>query len=398
MTTATPTDFGDLIAQRIRAAHQEIARRWLDRLEALLPVEANEIFPTDEILDHIPALIHEIADHVAADGADPVVSNTLVLAKARELGELRFQQRASVHQLLREYRILAAVLVTFVQEQLETFALPSSSRDAVAVLSRLNEAIFVLMQTTVDTFVSRYTAQIEEQTTRLESFNRMVSHELRQPLSSVLHAVELLGTPAAEEEEKRRRMIEVADRNVRHLARLLGMLGAIARPEHDHPQLQSVDVSKIVGEVFRQLREAADAKQVTLRNDVAGVTLTTDVSRLELLLVNLVANGIKYRDPAKDDPFVEVSLVDGADQPALCIRDNGIGIPPEDHSKIFRRFYRAHAHRDAELGSDGVGLGLAIAAECAKGLKARLTFESGDGVGTTFRLTLPKEAESRGER
>ena len=395
MTTAAPTDFGDLIAQRIRDAHHEIARRWLDRLASLLPVETSEIFPSDQVLDHIPALIHEIADHVGAPGTESVVSNTMVLAKARELGELRFQQRASVHQLLREYRILAAVLAAFVHEQLESPDLSSSSSDGVAVLSRLNEAIFVLMQTTVDTFVSRYTARIEEQTTRLESFNRMVSHELRQPLSSVLHAVELLGTPAADEEEKRRRLIEVADRNVRRLAHLLGMLGAIARPEYDNPQRQSVDVSKIVGEVFRQLREAAEANRVTLRHDVPAITLTADVSRLELVLVNLVANGIKYRDPAKADPFVEISLVDGADQCALCVRDNGIGIPREDHPKIFRRFFRAHTERDAELGSDGIGLGLAIAAECAKGLKGTLRFESTEGVGTSFLLTLPRDAEGR---
>jgi len=392
MTIGTATDFGDVIAQRIKDAHLDIARRWLDRLEALLPVEANEIFPTDQVLDHIPALINEIADYVGSGPTDAVVANTLVLSKARELGDLRFEQKASVHQLLREYRILAAVLAAFVNEQFETLVVSASSSDAVAIIGRLNEAVFVLLQTTVDTFVSRYTARIDEQTTRLEGFNRMVSHELRQPLSSVQYAVELLRSAVAEDEEKRARLIEVADRNVKRLTQLLGMLGAITQTEHDNPQLQSVDLAKVVAEVFRQLRETADTKHVTLRSVVAPATVTADVSRLELVLVNLVANGIKYRDPTKADSFVEISLIDRDRECTLCVRDNGLGIAAADQPKIFGRFYRAHSARDSELGNDGVGLGLAIAAECAKGLKAALTFESTEGVGTTFALTLPKAA------
>ncbi|MGE0450565.1 MAG: sensor histidine kinase [Vicinamibacterales bacterium] len=398
MTVGLSTDFGDVIAGRIRAARHEIAHRWLERLESLLPVETNEIFPSNQILDHIPALIHEIADYVGAAPPDALAANTVVLSKARELGELRFEQKASVHQLLREYRILAGVLGAFVHEQFDALATSSMSADTVGVINRLNDAVFVLMQTTVDTFVGRYTTRIEEQTTRLEGFNRMVSHELRQPLSSVQYAIELLRTPAAEEDIKRERLLEVADRNVKRLSQLLGMLGAIARPEHDSPQLQTVDASKIIAEVFRQLRDAAAAKGVSLTCDAPPSMVTVDVSRFELVLVNLVANAIKYRDPAKPEAFVEVSCVERPDSFLVHVRDNGLGIPSADHADVFRRFYRAHARRDGELGNDGIGLGLAIAADCAKGLKGSLTFESAEGVGTTFTLTLPREPNHTRER
>jgi signal transduction histidine kinase len=389
-TTATPPDFGDVIARRIRAAHREIASRWLQRLKALLPVDTNDIFPSDQILDHVPTLIQEIANYVVTP-ADAVVANTVILAKAHELGDLRFEQGASVHQLLREYRLLAVVLASFVLEQLETLAVQASSREAVTVLGRLNEAVFVLMQTTVDTFVGRYTTQIEEQTTRLEGFNRMVSHELRQPLSSLQYAVELLKRPVAQSDEQRARMLEMADRNVKRLGQLLDMLNVITGTEHDSPQIQAVDLGKVVQDALRQLREAADAKQVSLRSEIPSVMLTVDASRLELVLVNLIANGIKYRDPSKPEAFVEVSLIERSDSCTLCVTDNGLGIPDEHRPKIFRRFYRAHAHRDQELGNDGVGLGLAIAADCAKGLNASLTFESTEGSGTTFTLDLPRE-------
>ncbi|MGE4055197.1 MAG: sensor histidine kinase [Vicinamibacterales bacterium] len=388
------TDFGDPIAQQIRAAHREIAERWLHRLEAILSVETSEIFPSAEILDHIPALIHEIADHVGVASSEGLVANTTAFAKARELGELRFAQKASVHQLLREYRILGAVLGAFVQERFAQLAPSPPPAEAITVMNRLSEAVFILLQTTVDTFVGRYTERIEEQTERLEGFNRMVSHELRQPLSSVLYAVELLRGPAIADAEKRSHVMDIADRNARRLAQLLGMLGALARPETDNPQLQSIDVSKLVHEVLRQLRDLAQSRSVALRAVVGARALTVDVSRLELVLINLVSNAIKYSDSSKPEPFVEVALLDDTDECVLRVSDNGLGIAEADQPGIFRKFFRAHAAQDGALGTDGLGLGLAIVAECVKAMGGTIAFTSREGVGSTFVVTLPVQAES----
>jgi signal transduction histidine kinase len=380
------TNFGDLIAQQIKRSHNEIAQRWLQRLEAILPVDAGEIFPTDEILDHIPGLIHEIADHVGA--GEDLVANTMAFAKARELGELRFSQKASVHQLLREYRILGGVLGSFVQEQF-ALAPAAATAESAAVMNRLNEAVFVLLQSTVDTFVGRYAEMIGEQTARLEGFNRMVSHELRQPLSSVLYAVELLRSDAVQNPEKRAHVLEVADRNARRLAQLLRMLGALVRPGTDNLQLQTVDLSKVVHEVLRQLRDLAESRGVSLTTTVKDGTVTVDVSRLELVLINLVSNAIKYSDPSKSERFVRIAHVEAEHEHHLHIADNGLGIPAVEQPDIFRRFYRAHANRDRELGTDGLGLGLAIVAECVKAMRGTISFTSEEAVGTTFIITLP---------
>jgi signal transduction histidine kinase len=393
MSAGLSTDFGDLIAQRIRAAHDVIARRWLDRLAVMLPVGRNEIFPSDQLLDHIPALINEIADYVAADVSDPLIANTLVFSKARELGELRFAQKASVHQLLREYRILATVLGTFVDEQFSALDSSWKASDVLAVVNRLNEAVLILLQMTVDTFVGRYTATIEEQTSRLEGFNRMVTHELRQPLSSMRSAVDVLRQLSIGEDGDRARMLDIADRNVKRLAHLLTTLGALVRPEQDNLQLQSVDVAQVVAEVLRQLSENAAARGVRLTSSLQPTMVTADVSRFELVLVNLISNGIKYRDPSKADPFVDVSLREAERGVCLIVRDNGLGIPLSDQPNIFQRFYRAHASRDGELDTDGMGLGLAIAAECMKAMDGALSFESTEGVGTAFTIALPGHPE-----
>ena len=158
--TVTIGGFGHQLGVRMREEHESLATRWLDRLNELLPVAASDVFPTRALLDHIPALIQEIAAYLGQEEVDEFAANTFVLDKARELGELRYEQRASVHQLLREYRVLSAILVTFVEEEAGRFDLIPPS-EVIAVLRRISQAVAVLQQTTVETFIAKYTAQID---------------------------------------------------------------------------------------------------------------------------------------------------------------------------------------------------------------------------------------------
>ena len=112
------TDFGDLIAARMRSEHRTIASRWFERLLEILPVDARDIFPTESLLDHVPALILEIGDYLGQPQGEAIASNTAILEKASELGALRHSQRASLHQVVREYQVLRGVLVAFVLEEM----------------------------------------------------------------------------------------------------------------------------------------------------------------------------------------------------------------------------------------------------------------------------------------
>jgi signal transduction histidine kinase len=197
LSDLTAAGFGDLMAERISAEHLSISARWLERLRDLLTVEANEVFPTEHLLDHIPALIQDVAHYIRSPATEAVAANTSITMKAQELGELRHLQRASVHQLLAEYRLLGNILTVFVQEELERLGIAPAASEAIEVLRRLNDAIWILMQTTVNTFVSQYTSTIDSHAARLESFNRMVSHELRQPLGTLMYALPLLKAEAA---------------------------------------------------------------------------------------------------------------------------------------------------------------------------------------------------------
>ena len=386
------TGFGDVIAERMRAEHTTLAGRWFERLSALLPVPDSEVFPSASLLDHIPSLIVEISGYLRSPGDEAIAANASVIEKARSLGALRHAQRASLHQVLREYQLLGRVLVAFVQEEIQRQKLCPAAAETVTVVSRLHQAVDVLMQSTVETFVGLYNQTIADQAARLEQFTRMATHEWRQPLGSLQFAVSLLRR-ASIDGERERRTLDVMSRNLDHLVEMTRKIEAVARIHggQDNPIVQEVSAGTVASEAARQLREMAEARAVELRIHDGLPTLSVDVGRLELVLVNLLSNGIKYADPAKASRFVEVLA--GARSGQCCrivVRDNGIGIPRERLATIFDQFSRAHPEQDDALNVTGIGLGLAIVADCVRALNGQIDVESEESVGTSFTVTLPE--------
>ena len=386
------SDFADVIAERMRAEHRALASRWFERLLELLPVEAREIFPTESLLDHVPALIVEISAYLRHPEEGAIAANTAILDKARELGTLRHAQRASLHQLLREYQVLSGVLVAFVVEEMARLELTPPPVETTMLVSRLHQAVNVLSQATVETFVTLYTQTIDDQRERLEQFTRMAAHEWRQPLGTLQHAVYLLGR-TNQDPERTRRLLETVERNLQNLIDLTQKLETVARMHHDgdNPVVQEVSAGAVAVEAARQLREMADARGVEIRVLEDLPTLRVDVGRLELTFVNLLSNAIKYSDEAKPVRWVEIGERESTDGWCrIAVRDNGLGIPRDSLARIFERFTRAHPQHDDNVHITGMGLGLSIVEDCVGAMRGRIEVESAEGVGTTFVLMLPR--------
>ena len=394
MSTASAEDFAGIVSLRLAAERMTLARQWLDRLNALLSVRPNEIFPSEQLLDHIPTLIGDIAAYLRAPEHEEIAANATVIEKARELGVLRHQQQASVHQLLREYEILSEILEQFVVDETQRMGLRPSPASCFEVVRRLTQSARTLMRATVDTFVSRYTATIQEHNDRIDAFNRLASHELRSPIGTLLFAAAMLDTDVVRADPARLDKVAATVRsNVQRLSWLVQNLQRVTQlTEHvDVPSEQRLELVTIALEVKRQLQEMADAKGVAIRVDPKLPVFVGDPARMELVLLNLVSNAIKYSDPLKAGSFVEMLCVqDGAadGKMGLCVRDNGIGIPESDQISVFERFFRAHAHRDADLGVTGSGLGLAIVEDCVTAMGGSIRCESTLGEGSAFFVEL----------
>ena len=385
-------DFASTISQCVMAEHRALAERWLDRLRALLTVTPEQIFPSPSLLDHIPELISRIGQYLGAPDTEDLAANSAVVLKAQELGALRHAQRASVHQILGEYDLLGGILTTFLREQIDVLDLEPAPEQCIEIINRIQRANSVLRRATIDTFLDRYTDTITSQARQIEGFNRMLSHELRQPVAVVQTAVHLLkANPAARTTEKFDALARNADRVVyiTHQLEQIARVGA----DHDNPATQAIMLTRAATEAARQLRDMSDARGVELRIAPDLPSLITDSARLELVLVNLLSNAIKYSDPGKTDRFVSVQQAEApAGSVAFAIQDNGLGVPADQVSAIFSQFVRAHSGRDEELAIGGLGLGLSIVRECLDAMGGTIAVESIETAGTTFTITLPLTA------
>ena len=377
----------DHFASRLAVEHTALAMRWLERLDQLLDVEKREVFPTHQLLDHIPELLREIATYLRAPADQEIAANTSVMAKAAELGLLRFDQRASVHQLLREYQILSEILEGFFAREAARLGERGDATAAVLVLSRAQAAVRVLQQKTVDAFITRYTDTIERQTSQLRNFSRLVSHEIRQPLGVLQVLARLL--PIPDEDPEAARFAETLERNVVRLADVatkLERLARLTRPPDTTLNEQQVDLSALVRDVAGQLRDMADARGVVFDVDPQLPTFAADAGRVELVVMNLLANAVKYSDPAKAARVVRIEHDASVTHLRIVIRDNGIGIPKSKLQMIFDQFVRVHEHLDDALGAQGLGLGLSIVRESMEAMGGSVAVESAEGHGTTFIL------------
>lgn len=381
------------IGTALQRAHYDLATLWLDRLVALLPVDAQSIFASHLLLDHIPGLIEEIGKYVAAPSSEDIAAKGFVVDKARELGQLRHKQQASLHQVLREYDLLGEILEQFVIDETRAFAGGVTAVDSLEIGRRLNRAVRVLMQITAGTFIAEYTETITEQSTRLDRFNRSVSHELRNVLGALQFGAALLDEGSGLAMARRRQIVANVRRNSERAIKIIRSFERLPRSGimADSPSEQLVDVADLVREVFRQLAEMAEARGVELRASGDFPALYLDTGALELILINLASNAIKYSDPAKSQRFVEVVGIPHEQDHEIQVIDNGLGIPADAAGRVFARFTRAHAELDAQLGVDGSGLGLSIVEECVKAMTAEVRFESHEGQGTTFRLIIPRK-------
>ena len=379
-----------VVADRMRDSRDDLTRRWLERISARVSLDANRIFPTDALLDHVPLLILGIADYI--ENPDRVIlSDVPVVAKAMELGELRFEQGFDEYEVLKEYEIFGGILFSFLTRIADRIDEPCSRGELLACAHRLFLAVALIQQATLTHYLSLVKERLSEREQRLRGFNRALSHELRNLIGAIGGAAEILEIGAASEAQ-RSSMVSMIVRNTETMKASLENLVELSRVGEDVRRSRHISLPQAAAEVARQLREAARARGVEIRFAPDLPRIDVSAAAFELCLSNLVANAIKYSDPAKEKRWVEirarVSTPDDGSEPQtiVTVRDNGIGVPDAKRSRLFERFFRAH--EDTQLGVDGTGLGLSIVKETAASLGGQTWVEFLED-GTVFSFSMP---------
>lgn len=385
------------LASHLRAVREELTQRWLDRIAARVTLSRNDVFPTADLLNHVPLLIEGIAGYLEQPG-DDIDTEVPVTAKARELGAMRYAQGFDVFQILKEYELLGAVIAAHLTSVVDELAADCTPADVAACWTRLGQAVEHIRQATTTHFLQLSDERVREREDRLRRFNRMVSHELKSHVSAIRGAGALLEESWLDPADQPR-FVRMVRENAEELQRVLETLVQLSRLESDARQQHNVLLPHAATEVARQLREMAEARHVEIHISPDLPSVEVNAAALEICLRNFVSNGIKYADPARRDRWVAVEahmLAPGASpiggELVVRVRDNGLGVPFNARERLFRQFYRAHGETVTDV--EGTGLGLSIVRETVELLGGRAWAEFPPEGGSIFAFSLPSR---RGE-
>jgi two-component system phosphate regulon sensor histidine kinase PhoR len=227
-----------------------------------------------------------------------------------------------------------------------------------------------------------------------------ISHELRNPLTSIKLLAETLSSGAADEDKETAREFALQiEREVDHLAQMVDELLDLSIIESGEVRLaiEPLTPDEVVAGVAERIGPVAERGEIRVRT-VPGepadsrARAAADPGRLGQALLNLAHNAVKYSRPGGE---VRLGWSEAADRVRFFVADDGIGIPAAHQGRIFERFYkvdRSRTRAEAEEGppSGSTGLGLAIVRHIAEAHGGRVGVESVEGVGSTFWIEVPR--------
>jgi two-component system phosphate regulon sensor histidine kinase PhoR len=213
-----------------------------------------------------------------------------------------------------------------------------------------------------------------------------VSHELRTPLTSIKGFAETLLAGAVNDPAACRRFLTIIDGEAARLMKLVDDLMDLSRLESHVVSMEpsAVRLDELAADALSRLRPQAERQGITLRAAVEPVVAVVDRERMMQVITNLLDNAIKF---TPEHGTVEVSVRPADGQAVIAVADTGRGIPADDLTRIFDRFYRVD--RSRSRGAGGTGLGLAIARHIVEAHGGRITVTSRVNGGSTFSVALP---------
>lgn len=238
----------------------------------------------------------------------------------------------------------------------------------------------------------REAAKLAELDQMRNEFLASVSHELRTPLTSIMSSASLLEDEALGGlEGDQRQFVEIIGRNADRMLGVIGQLLLMARLESSTVMLDPAvtRLHEVVETAVNAITSQAVAKGVILESRICeGPTVSVDAMRVGEVMDNLLSNAIKF---TPEGGLVTVDArPDDEGGWRISVEDTGIGVPHDEADTVFGRFYRASNAR--ELPEPGTGLGLYISKAIVELHGGQIDFDSEEGRGTTFVLTLPADA------
>jgi two-component system CheB/CheR fusion protein len=218
--------------------------------------------------------------------------------------------------------------------------------------------------------------------TELQHFAYALTHDLQEPLRMVVNFTQLLGREYADKlgDDGEKYISYSVEGALRIEALLKALLSYWEITEREQDSFASVDCGTILAKVLLNLETAIAESGATVTSDRLPTVVAEEVVLLQLFQ-NLISNSIKYK--GKKPPKIHVSAERDGERWLFAVKDNGIGIDPQDAERVFGMFKRLHGNEIA-----GTGIGLAVCKKVVERQGGRIWVESETGKGSTFKFTI----------
>ncbi len=225
--------------------------------------------------------------------------------------------------------------------------------------------------------------ELIETNKQLDQVIYKTTHDLKAPIMSALGLVNLAEKAPVEQKQEYLTLIK---RSLLKLNAFIEEMNNFFRNEKLALQREKIVMGKLVKDEIHDLKNLYHAEKIRIEVAIEeSGEFFSDVVRVKTIITNILTNAIKYADPKKADPFIQVAIKVGAGCCEISVSDNGIGIEDDQLVRVFDLFHRATSV------SHGTGIGLFIVKDTIERLNGTIEVQSEIGKGTTFRMQIPNQ-------
>jgi two-component system phosphate regulon sensor histidine kinase PhoR len=370
----------DKLAALIKQEHQALLSRWRQQVRQLPSARQLDI-PT--LNDHIPSLLDELSTALQSK-SDQTIPEALSESSPPAHGLQRLEDAFDIEEVVAEYNILRGCIHDLADDN----GLNLQGKPFHIINRVLDHAIGLALQT----YATQRALDVQR---RREEYLAFVAHDLRTPLNAISLAGRVLELtlPAPGTSAETAQMLTALRRNVQQLEGLVGKVleenTSLQTEIGIKLERRELDLWPLVEALIHDFHPVAGTASAQLINKVPDdLVVYADASLLRRVFQNLIANAIRYT--SRGEVIIGARELGEEGAVECWVNDNGAGIPGELLENVFEK---------GETGPEnasGTGLGLAIVKTFTEGHGGSVAFESKEGVGTTFRFSLPTKTNVSG--
>jgi signal transduction histidine kinase len=364
----------DRLAALVKQEREALLSRWRQQVREL-PAARQLDIPT--LNDHIPELLDELAAALQSK-SDQTIPESLNESSAPAHGLQRLQDGFDIQEVVAEYNVLRGCI----HDLADDHGLKLQGKSFHTINRVFDHAIGLALQT----YSTQRALEVQR---RREEYLAFVAHDLRTPLNAISMAGRVLEMTFPAHSAETTRMLKTLRRSVSNLE------GLVAKVLEENTNLQTevgiklerreFDLWPLIEALVHDLHPVAGTDSTHLINEVPDdLVVYADASLLRRVFQNLIGNAIKYTP--RGDVVIGARELEAGGGVECWVGDNGAGIPDELLDKVFDKGESDPANTDA------TGLGLAIVKTFTEAHGGKVTVESKEGVGSTFRFSLPSKA------